>query len=192
MSSENLPVGFGQRPKASPPARGWTVVLGVAFLALAAVTGHEAWVVAANEGGTPWLQPLIDLMARGELETWMLYVAGAVVLLGLILLWAALAPRKNTHVRVSSDTASIWTRAVDIARLSSATTRRVPGVVAARSRALMKAKKPRLTVTVTGDVADSELKGRVSTALEQALARVEAQPQLTIELEKTPEVGENV
>ena len=51
MSDSTLPVGLGQRPKASPPARTWTVILGIVLIAGAAVAGREAWVVGADEGG---------------------------------------------------------------------------------------------------------------------------------------------
>ena len=34
MSDSTLPVGLGQRPKASPPARTWTVILGIVLLSL--------------------------------------------------------------------------------------------------------------------------------------------------------------
>lgn len=192
MSEKNLPVGFGQRPKASPPARTWTVILGIVLLAAAVVAGHETWVVGANEGGASWLQPFIDVMSQPDISTWMLVGGGIGIVVGLILLWAAFAPRKTTHVRIESDEASMWLRAVDIARVASAHARRVPGATAARSRAKISSKRARVTVTATGDAQDEQLKKRVTEAVTAALAAVRPAPELTVVIENDQEDIANV
>ena len=192
MSDSTLPVGLGQRPKASPPARTWTVILGIVLIAGAAVAGREAWVVGADEGGQSWLQPFIDVMSKPEIETWMLIGGGLGILLGLILLWAACAPRKTTHVSIASEDASMWLRAVDIARVASASARRVPGASAARSRAKISTKRAHVTVTATGDVEDAQLKERVKDAVTAALSAVSPTPELTVHIENDQEAIANV
>lgn len=192
MSDKTVPVGFGQRPKASPPARTWTVILGIVLIAAAVVAGREAWVVGADEGGQSWLQPFIDVMSKPGLETWMLVAGGIAILVGLILVWAAVAPRKTTHVNIDSSEASMWLRAVDIARVASAAARRVPGATAARSRAKISSSRARLTVTATGDLADTQLKDRVTEAVTAALADVSPTPTLTVVIENDQEAIANV
>lgn len=192
MSENSLPAGFGQRPKASPPARGWTVIVGIVLLVAAVVFGREAWVIGADEGGTSWLQPFIDVMSSPEIHTWMLVAGGAAILIGLILLWAACAPRKTTHVRIGSEDASMWLRALDIARVASATARRVPGTTAARSRARIHKDRSRITVTATGDTDDAQLKERVSEAVTAALAAITPAPQVTVVVENDQEDIANV
>lgn len=192
MSEKPLPVTLGQRPKASPPARTWTVILGIVLLAGAVVAGREAWVVGADEGGQSWLQPFIDVMSKPDVETWMLIGGGIGIVVGLILLWAACAPRKTTHVRIASEDASMWLRAVDIARIASAAARRVPGVSAARSRAKISANRASLTVTATGDLEDAQLKERITDAVEAALAAVSPSPELTVVIENDQEEFANV
>lgn len=192
MSENTLPVGFGQRPKASPPARGWTIIVGILLLAAAVVVGREAWVAGANEGATSWLQPFIDVMSSPEIHTWMLVAGGVAIVVGLILLWAACAPRKTTHVRIGSEDASMWLRAVDIARVASATARRVPGTTAARSRAKITKERSRITVTATGDADDAQLKERVTEAVTAALAAITPAPEVTVVIENEQEDIANV
>ena len=192
MSEKSLPAGFGQRPKASPPARGWTIIVGILLLAAAVVVGREAWVVGADEGAASWLQPFIDVMSSPEIHGWMLVAGGAAILIGLILLWAACAPRKTTHVRIGSEDASMWLRAVDIARVASATARRVPGTTAARSRARISKDHARITVTATGDADDAQLKERVTEAVTAALAAITPTPDITVVLEDEQEEIANV
>lgn len=192
MSENSLPAGFGQRPKASPPARGWTIIVGILLLAAAVVVGREAWVAGANEGATSWLQPFIDVMSSPEIHTWMLVAGGVAIFVGLILLWAACAPRKTTHVRIGSEDASMWLRAVDIARVASATARRVPGTTAARSRAKITKERSRITVTATGDADDAQLKERVTEAVTAALAAITPAPEVTVVIEDEQEDIANV
>lgn len=192
MSENSLPAGFGQRPKASPPARGWTIILGILLLVAAVVLGREAWVAGANEGATSWLQPFIDVMSSPEIHTWMLVAGGVAIFVGLILLWAACAPRKTTHVRIGSEDASMWLRAVDIARVASATARRVPGTTAARSRAKITKERSRITVTATGDADDAQLKERVTEAVTAALAAITPAPEVTVVIENEQEDIANV
>lgn len=192
MSESSLPVGFGQRPKASPPARGWTIIVGILLLAAAVVAGREAWVVGAKEGGVSWLQPFIDVMSTPTVATWMLVAGGVAFVVGLILLWAACAPRKAMHVQIGSEDASMWLRAVDIARVASATARRVPGTVAARSRAKISQGRSQITVTATGDTDDAQLKARVTEAVTAALAAITPPPEITVVIENDEEEVANV
>ena len=185
-----LPQGFGQSPAASPAARKWAVVLGIVCLGAAAFLGRETWAVSTKANS--WLQPFIDVMSQDAVETWMLIGGGIAIAIGLIFLIAVFKPRKKTHTRLASDTASMWLRSVDIARVASAAARRVPGVSAARSRAVISKKKIGVDITVNGDTEDNLLVGRVEEAVSQALSSLERTPQLKVKAENLPEVDNHV
>lgn len=86
----------------------------------------------------------------------------------------------------------MWLRAVDIARVASATARRVPGTTAARSRARISKDQARITVTATGDADDAQLKERVTEAVTAALAAITPAPDITVVLEDEQEEIANV
>lgn len=86
----------------------------------------------------------------------------------------------------------MWLRAVDIARVASATARRVPGTVAARSRAKISQGRSQITVTATGDTDDAQLKARVTEAVTAALAAITPPPEITVVIENDEEEVANV
>lgn len=186
------PRGFGQEPMASPAVRSCAVIVGVVLLALAAVAGREAWLTSAQVDARSWLQPLVDLMAAGHLDTWMLWTGGAIAVLGLVLIVIALKPRRHTHLQVSSPTASIWMRAVDIARLSSASARREPGVAAARTQVSKKRKSLKIEVVVNGDIEDPALPERVRETIGQELSSLQTPAHISVTVEQIPELDNNV
>ncbi|MEX3507775.1 MULTISPECIES: DUF6286 domain-containing protein [unclassified Corynebacterium] len=181
-------VGLGQQPKASPAARGWAIFLGLLLLALAVMAGRETWLVATDANASSWVTPVTDLVARENLETWMIWAGVAAVVVGLIFLIVAFKPRRKTHMRLESERSSVWLRAVDVARRSSAVARQVPGVAAARTQATDKNVK----ITVNGDTEDPALAPRVEEAVSQALQTLESTPRVSVTVEPVQEVETNV
>ncbi|MDD7582591.1 MULTISPECIES: DUF6286 domain-containing protein [unclassified Corynebacterium] len=181
-------VGQGQQPKASPAARGWAIFLGLLLLALAVMAGRETWLVATDANASSWVTPVTDLVARENLETWMIWAGVAAVVVGLIFLIVAFKPRRKTHMRLESERSSVWLRAVDVARRSSAVARQVPGVAAARTQATDKNVK----ITVNGDTEDPALAPRVEEAVSQALQTLESTPRVSVTVEPVQEVETNV
>ena len=150
--------------------------------------GRATWMLGSGSEAPSWVQPVLNLIATEELQTWMIWAGVASIVVGLIFLFAAVKTRRTTHVQLASDTASMWMRPVDIARLSSATARRVPGVASAQTSADSKTAK----VTVNGDTKDAELQGRVETAVTRCLAHLKNPPQVIVTVEKVPELDNNV
>lgn len=188
MAEVKLPEHFGQQPKASPVVRTWTVILGIVLLAVGIVGVRETWLVGTDANAQSWVQPVLNLIATEQLEMWMIWAGVGSIVVGLIFVIAAVKTRRRTHVRVASEYASMWMRPVDVARLSSAAARRVPGVASAQTSADTK----RTKVTVNGDEQDPELPGRVERAVTRALD-VLAQPiQVTVAVEKIPEMDNHV
>lgn len=188
MAEQHAPTHFGQQPKASPAVRTWAAILGLLLIAAGIVGVRETWLVGSGSDAQSWVQPVLDLIATKDLQTWMIWAGVGAIVVGLIFVIAALKTRRTTHLQLASDTASMWMRPVDIARVSSATARRVPGVASAQTSADSKTAK----VTAHGDTDDAELQGRVETAVTQCLAPLQNPPQVIVTVEKIPELDNNV
>jgi len=188
MADQHAAAHFGQQPKASPAVRTWAVILGLLLIAAGIVGVRETWLVGSGSDAQSWVQPVLDLIATKDLQTWMIWAGVGSIVVGLIFVIAALKTRRSTHLQLASDTASMWMRPVDIARVSSATARRVPGVASAQTSADSKTTK----VTVHGDTDDAELQDRVETAVTQCLAPLQDPPQVIVTVEKIPELDNNV
>lgn len=127
-------VRLGQEPKASPAARWFSVVVGILLVALGVVAARELILrLAHGVDWQSWLDPVLEAAALNELPEWLLWAAIVSAILGLILLYFAIRPRSKTHRRLESRT-SLWARPVDIARLTTATAKRTPGVQRASSK----------------------------------------------------------
>lgn len=132
MSDKHRP-GYGQEPKASPAARWVSVILGLGLIALAAVAGRELWLHYAKEEQQSWVVPLLDNLAQGTFQEWMIPASIVAVLVGLFLVLIALKPRRRDYLPLES-TVSLWARPVDLARNTTATAKRVPGITSASTQ----------------------------------------------------------
>lgn len=139
-------------PKAAPHARGWTVLLGLVLLGVTAVIVRDILIVTDTVGGTQLLPPVFDWFATVQQETWMLWAGIGCAVVALIFLIVTLRPRSRTHLAFDDDTA-LFARPVDVARLSTAAARRVPGVLTARSVATRKKISVTVETAVTPDSA---------------------------------------
>ena len=118
----------------------------------------------------------------------MIWAGVAAIVVGFIFLIVAFKPRRKTHMRLESERSSVWLRAVDVARRSSAVARQVPGVAAARTQATNKNVK----ITVNGDTEDPALAPRVEEAVSQALQELSSTPRVSVTVEPVQEVETNV
>lgn len=193
MSTDAAVPSRGQEPKGAPIVRWWALLLSLALLALAAVFGREAWRVSTHSTVDSWTQPFIDVMsadAQGSaaIAPWMLWGGAAGIVVGLLMLYAALRPRRRTHVELASGAISGWTRQVDIARRCSATARKVPGVGAARTTAGKKG----IHLIINGDIEDENLATRVREVVNEELASLAHPAPLSVTVERIEEVDTNV
>lgn len=193
MSTDAAVPSRGQEPKGAPIVRWWALLLSLALLALAAVFGREAWRVSTHATVDSWTQPFIDVMsadAQGSaaIAPWMLWGGAAGIVVGLLMLYAALRPRRRAHVELASGAISGWTRQVDIARRCSATARKVPGVGAARTTAGKKG----IHLIINGDIEDENLATRVREVVNEELASLAHPAPLSVTVERIEEVDTNV
>lgn len=137
----------GQEPKSSPAARWFSIIIALLLIALGVVAARELILrLASSVNWQSWLDPVLDAIALNELPQWALWAGIPAVIVGLILLYFSIRPRARTHRQLKSQT-SLWARPVDIARLTTATAKRTPGVGNASTR--VKGKNIRLDVQAT-------------------------------------------
>src|SRR5699024_10671772 len=147
-----------------------------------------------------WTAPVFDLIGTPPLPMWMVWAGVASVVVGLLFFTIAVRPGRMTHVPViasaegtESSGATMWIRNVDIARLVSGTSRRLPGVIAAHNGKPAYPKKGlRVDVTSARSVDDPMLAQRVSDSVKHSLSQLSTNVEVTVEVEKKQELGNNV
>ena len=155
----------GRAPAASPRARWFAVLLALALIAVALLATRELTVhYFRPEGWQPWLGRAVGVF-RAPDPRWVGAAGAAAVALGLAFLVAAVTPRRRTHRALAGTRSSVWVRRVDVARYTTATAKRFPGVVSASSLA----KNDSVTVTAEmlnpDDAARERLRQEITDAV---------------------------
>lgn len=135
-------------PASNPAAVVIGVILGVAFLGLAAVAIRDLLIHVGWVDSDEWSVAAADRVADMSWATWMWPAAVALIVVGLWLVWLAIRPRRTTHLSVDGFEV-LWTRRGDIARRCSAAVSAVPGVEHATT--VVGRRKVKLTVTADSD-----------------------------------------
>lgn len=188
------------QPRMSPPVRWLAILLGLALIALACLAWRDVWVSYSDSTRSLWTAPVFDLIGTPPLPMWMVWAGVASVVVGLLFFIIAVRPGRMTHVPVvasaegtESSGATMWIRNVDIARLVSGTTRRLPGVSTAQTRTTGNTKKGlKVEVTIAGDVDDPMLAQRVSDSVKHSLSQLGTKVEVSVKVEKKQELGNNV
>ncbi|RDI33903.1 putative alkaline shock family protein YloU [Rhodococcus sp. AG1013] len=122
-------------PAAAPAAVPAAILIALGLLGLAAVAARELLISRGTISGAPWLRNTFEWLGRLHWEQWLVPVALAGLVVGILFVLLALAPRTRTHVPLRADdgVATVWMRPVDVARMCSARAGTVPGVVSAHT-----------------------------------------------------------
>ena len=99
-------------------------------------------------------------------DGWMIPVAIVSIIVGLLLLFAALKPRRKTAVALTAET-SVYIEPAGIARVAADAARSVPGVLDARASAT------RRSVTVRADVTGDDRSGLKKAIADQVRSALE-------------------
>lgn len=162
-------------------------VLAVGLLAVAAIALHDLIIGWNWASGDQWCAAAMRWVGRLSWQSWMLPAAIGSVIVGLWLGWLAIAPRRRTHLSLSTCPfgAAMYLRPTDLALRCSAVARDVDGVDGARTTV-----GPRkVTVKVQTDTrsntgaAENAVRRRVSAEL-AGLTRV---PRLVVKSAPTRE-----
>lgn len=133
-------------PAVLPVARHAAVVIGLTLLVVALVCAREIWLRHSRSlTWESWVEPVIQTVGDATFQPWMVPAGVGALLLGCLLVWMALRPRRHRHESVPG-AVPVWMRPVDIARAFTSAARTVPGVATASTHV-----GPRtVTVTVSG------------------------------------------
>ena len=195
---DSRPPAFARmQPRMSPPVRWLAILLGLALVALACVAWRDVWVSYSGSTQSLWTAPVFRLIGTPPLPMWMVWAGIASVVVGLFFFITAVRPGRMTHVPVSPSVdgaaATMWIRNVDISRLVSGTTRRLPGVSTAQTRTTGNTKKGlKIEITIAGDVDDPMLAQRVTDSVKHSLQHLGTKVEVSVEVEKKQELGTDV
>lgn len=159
------------------PAAAFTGPL-IAVLVLAAgVIGIRDGVLAAGWiTGSSWTTAAAEWIDGLVFAGWMIPVAIVAIIVGLLLLVAALKPRRKTAIALNADT-SVWIEPAAVAHIAADAARSVPGVLTAKATAT------RRTVVVRAQVTGDDRSGITSAVTERvkaALEPVSKAPKVTV------------
>ncbi len=139
-------------PAAAPATIGTGVVLALLLLALAAVLVRDTLVSAGLVTGPSWLAWFADkATVISASSPWMVWAGPLAVIIGLLLLVAALKPRRSTHWAVGDQGVHIGRR--DAARLAAHAAGQAPGVVDADASVSGRHSVQVSTATISTDTA---------------------------------------
>ena len=118
-------------------------LLGVALLVLCGAMIRDLLVTTGAVSGETWTHRAADNLGSSTWSGWMWAIPAVCAVVGLVLLWLAVKPRRRTHLNVDG-VRVVWTRPVDVARRASAAVSEVPNV----RHALTTVGRRRIRVTV--------------------------------------------
>lgn len=163
------PAAAPKAPASAPPplapaaAHYVGVVSALLLIALGAVGIRDGIAAAGWITGSSWTQAAIDWFDGQSAHGWMVPTGAILAGLGLIVVGAALTPRRRKAVPVQAET-SVYLDVSDTAKLAAAAARVVPGVTKATASATRRAVK--VAARTTGpDVTKEAIAGAVRTAL---------------------------
>ena len=171
-------------PLARPLAVYAALVVGVALVALGVIAGREFLIEHNGYGGPPLVRNSVEWVSRVTWQPWFLPVSVAALLGGLMLLAAALLPRRRTHVDTAGNP-RLWLRTTDVARLSTAAALHVDGV----RRAVTDAGRRNVRVRVVQDTRSPDVTDAVQSAVTTVLADLSRRLDVRVDVERPPAEG---
>lgn len=174
LDVQPTPLRAGKLPVGNGPVVWIGIVLAVTVTALGVLGIVEALIGAGTIGGQSWIA---EVATRGEglrPARWLVPVGAATILLGLLLVIAALRRRPRRAVALTSAT-GVFLRPADLARLSEASARRIDSVIDAHATATRRTVSVNVTTTTTQT---AELEARVGQAVPQRLRYVAKPPRV--------------
>ncbi|WP_137724938.1 DUF6286 domain-containing Asp23/Gls24 family envelope stress response protein [Prescottella subtropica] len=169
-------------PAATPAAVPAAVAIAVGLLAVAAATARELLIVRGTISGVPWIRNSVEWVARLHWERWLVPASLAALVVGVLLVLLALAPRTRTHVptrrRPDGSAPTVWLRPVDIARLCSVRAGTVAGVRTAHTT--VNRRRATVQVTTPPEGAPTGLEDAVADAVTDSLTVLDRPLRVTV------------
>ncbi len=164
------------RPAGVP--RAVAVLVAVLLIAAGVIAGREALAAGSLLGLRPadaWLPGLIDTLDGRAVDSGMAGIGAGLVVLGLLLLWAAW--HRGVADASLGEASTVRLRPQDVARLASATAADVDGVLAVTSTASRRSVLVRVSGTGSPTVASE-----VRDAVGDRLSELRPMPRLRVQV----------
>lgn len=175
--------GSPQAPPAAKDPRAFArvAVLGVLWslilVGLAGVGGHDVLVYIGPTTGPAWIEQGLGWTDGVGPQYWWVIVAVVAALLGLLVAYVAVRPRRYLGTRVRADT-GVFLLDRGLGRLAAATAEDCDGVDSAHATARASTLSVRIRGLSVGR--DRALEERVAAALEERLRPLQAVPRIKV------------
>ncbi len=177
MSSE-----FGTPPAAKDP-RGFpgVVILGVLWalvlIALGVVAGHDTLAYTGILSGEPWVERALSAVDGSQPQYWLVGVGVIAIVVGLVLLLAALRPRAHLGRALYADT-GVFLLDRGLQRLVATAAEDVDGVDWAKTSG--RGSKLRVDVRGLSVGQDTDLEERVRNSLDARVSALRSPPSIQV------------
>lgn len=165
-AAPSRPLGAARGPRPAPSATRPATVLMLLLLGAAVVGIHDLLTHLGAVPGSSWTAAVLSSLDNQRRQGWMLPAGVVVALLGLLVIVAALRPRRRTH-RQAVDDPTLWLRPVDLARTASAAALGTADVASATST--VRRRKVRTRVLAHPNADKTVVRDAVTATVAQAL-----------------------
>lgn len=165
-----------EAPRTPAPAAYLGALLSVTLVAVGVIGIRDGIVATGWMGGSMWTANVVNWIDGLAFAPWMIPAGVASIVVGIVVLLVAVAPRRTTAVELSGKTSVVIAHR-DIAAIAQSAARTVPGVINAH------AVSKRRTVTVRADTTGqdaSTVKTAVSQAVGSALSALSTAPKIVV------------
>lgn len=177
VSAEMSPA---KSPVAAPLAAVWAIVFALGLIAVGVVAARDALLSTDVITGSPWIAACLAHLDGLTAQDWMLPVGVMVAVLGLVVLFAAVKPRRRTHLPLREP--GIWITAKDCTRLAGGASDAVTGV--ATTTVGGSARKVALTVTPVAGYDTAALSAAVKTAVDTTFTPLARPPRVRVRVKE--------
>jgi Family of unknown function (DUF6286) len=161
-------------PLAAPSATTASVVMALILIAAGVIVGRDALIGVGVVAGSPWITACLEFLDGLNAQSWMLPAGIATAVVGLVLLVAAVKPRRRTHRATKAPGA--WIAPRDIRRISRGALLSLTGV--AEATAGGSANTLTLTITPVAGYDASQLDSAVRATLTETLEPLVTPPRI--------------
>nr|WP_314143653.1 DUF6286 domain-containing protein [uncultured Rhodococcus sp.] len=170
-----------KKPVANPTAAVPAILFALVLIGAGVVLGREALLNLGAIDGPEWVAPAAANLDGLTAQPWMLPGGIAAVVVGLILVFVAIRPRRRTHRALSEQ--DVWLRKGDVAAVARAAALDSVGVDSATAKAGNK--KVTVAVSTVSGTDTSELKSSVVTSVDDALRPLASTPKVRTRVRTT-------
>jgi uncharacterized protein DUF6286 len=170
--------GAAKPPVGAPAATGVALASATALVALGVIAARDVLISAGAITGTPWIVNALDYVDGLTAQTWMTPAGVGVAVVGLLLMIAAVKPRRRTHRPLSAP--DTWIAPRDVNRLARNAVEPLTGVASASVTGSVN--KISLTLVPLAGYQRAALESAARTAVTEALAPMARPPRVRVRI----------